>query len=201
MQDAKHRHPIRRIRDQFKFTSVASGLREFRTSAGFAKLIGRAPSSIRNVEGGHTKKWDRLARHIASITGVSADWMLSDPNPSDPIIGVDGTPWEPEDKLDYLGGGGGNINWRTLIAVSPKGAATFAGRIVEMKLSDDLVRGEKMKDNPSTLFLSDLARLFEKHDCLGNQTVVNRFLESIISDTQQILADLVRTVASSRKTS
>lgn len=201
MQGLSHLHPVRRIRESFKTASEASGLKEFHTSAGFARLIGRAASSVRNVESGQTKKWDRIAKQIESVVGVSADWMLGSPDPSDPIIDVDGGRWEPEKNLDYLGGAGDNINWRSLLSISPKGAVKLASRIVELKLREDLVRKEKLRNNPSTSFLADLAKLFEKHQCLDNEVVSDEFVKSLISDCSQMVMDVVKVQKSSIKQS
>ena len=190
-------HPIRRIREAFKYTPEAWGLREFQTSAGFAELVGRAPSSIRNVECGQTKKWDRLAKQIERITGVSAAWMLGNPKLSDPILDVDGKPWDPAKHLDYLGGAGSNIDWRLLIMACPRGVVRLATRFVEMKLTKDFLGDEGSKGNPSTDFLSDLTKLLEQHQFVLDKPLADLVMESLIDEANQDLVDLVRMVIKS----
>jgi hypothetical protein len=187
-------HPVRRIREAFKNASGDSGLREFHTSAGFAAFIGRSPSSIRSAESGQMKKWDRLAEQIEEVTGVAASWMLSDPIPSEPIMGTDGKPWSPEEHLDFLGGACG-IDWRLLVKLSPQSAVNFANRLVEKKLTEDLLGSPK---TPSTSFLKDLSKLLEEHGCLTRGDLDDLLPAAMIGKTEKIISDLVQMVTPSR---
>lgn len=200
MRHSSLSHPIRRIREALKDTSEASGLREFKSSAGFAALIQRSASSIRSVECGHTKKWDRLAKHIESMTGVSAAWMLGNPQLSDPIVDVEGDPWDPEKHLDYLGGAGWDLNWRPLITATPRSVVRIATRMVEKKLTEDLLDDEGPKAEPSTAFLADLTALLQRHNFVPDKPLFDLVTESLIADSQQIVRDMVQMVTSSRST-
>jgi hypothetical protein len=147
------------------------------------------------VESGQTKKWDRLAKQIESRTGVSAAWMLGNPKLSDPILDVDGKPWDPAKHLDYLGGAGSNIDWRVLILACPRGVVRLATRFVEMKLTEDFLDDEGGKANPSTAFLADLTKLLEQHQFVLDKPLPDLVTESIINDSTEVLAvvvDLVR---------
>ncbi len=193
MESLSKNHPLRRIREAFRNASDASGLRKYFSSADFALLLDRAPSSIRNVECGHTKKWDRLARKVEEKTGVSAEWMLGNPKPTEPILGVDGKPWDPERHLDHLGGAGGNIKWRSLLMASPGGVVKLATRMVELKLKQDLVGGEAENPHPDTAFLTDLVELLERHGCLRGETVSNLVLETVFEDVDEIISAIAGT--------
>jgi hypothetical protein len=186
-------HPLRRIREAFKNASEASGLRKYFSSADFASLLDRAPSSIRNVECGHTKKWDRLARKVEEKTGVSAQWMLGNPKPTDPILGVDGNPWVPERHLDHLGGAGGNIRWRSLLMTNPAGVAKLASRIVEIKLKQDFLGGKSEGSDPETAFLKDLVELLHRYGCLSGERVSDLVLETVFDDVDEIITAITGT--------
>jgi hypothetical protein len=190
---------LRRIREAFKHASEASGLRKYFSSADFAFLLDRAPSSIRNVECGHTKKWDRLARQIEEKIGVSAEWMLGNPKPTDPILAVDGKPWYPERHLDYLGGSGGNIKWRSLLMANPDGVVKLACRLVEIKLKQDLLGGEAENSDPETAFLKDLVELLERYGCLRGERVSDIILETVFDDVDEIISAIAGTTVRSRR--
>ena len=193
MGNLSKNHPLRRIREAFKNASEASGLRKYFSTADFALLLDRAPSSIRNVECGHTKKWDRLARKVEEKTGVSAEWMLEDPKPTDPILGVDGKPWIPEQHLDHLGGAGGTIKWRSLLMTSPGGVVKLATRMVEIKLKQDLVSCGEENSNPETAFLTDLVGLLERYGCLRGEKVSDLVLETVFEDVDEIISAITGT--------
>lgn len=199
MPEASQKHPIRRIREAFKSASEASGLRQYRSSEGFAELVGRSSSTIRNVECGFTKKWDRLAKQIESMTGVSADWQLGNPHPFDPILGVDGEAWNPEQHLDYLGGN--EINWRVLLMTSPNGAAKLASKIVEIKIVKDLGVKKRAGGGQDTEFLTELAKLFDKYGCLRDDDVGKLVAETLCNDLDQIVSDLVMATSKALKRS
>lgn len=188
MRESSRNHPIRRIRQAFNNTPDASGLRDFHTAAGFAVFLGRAASTIRNVESGQTKRWDRLARHIEATTGVSAEWMLSKPEPSQPIIGVDGKPWNPEEHLDFLGGATA-INWRLLLQIDPQSTVNFAGRLVERKLSEDLLGDLK---EPETSFLNDLIQLLKKHGFVNDDELAEVLHKTMIGNLREAGVNLIK---------
>lgn len=191
MRDEKRSHPLRRVREAFHKAPEASGLRKHHTSAGFAKLIGRAASSIRNVESGQTKKWDRLAMRIEDKIGVSADWLLGQPDPRLPILGTDGEPWAPEKFLDYLGGAAGELDWRVLMSKSPEKTVKLAASVVEMKLKNDILGLPEAGETPSHLFLADLVELLDRHQCFENKEVTGLLAEASIQNLSETLGELV----------
>lgn len=191
MRNEKRSHPLRRVREAFNEAPEASGLRKHHTSAGFAKLIGRAASSIRNVESGQTKKWDRLAMRIEDKIGVSAEWLLGQPDPRHPILGIDGKPWAPEKFLDYLGGAAGKLDWRALMSKNPDKTVKLATDIVEMKLRNDILGRPEEGDTPSHRFLADLVELLDRHQCFDEQDILGLLAEATIQDMYEELSELV----------
>ncbi|MGC4244625.1 MAG: hypothetical protein QM686_20835 [Herbaspirillum sp.] len=194
MPKSDEKHPIRRVREAFKNASLKSGLRQYSSSVGFARLLDRAASSIRNVESGQTKKWDKLAQLVESVTGVSAKWMLEEPKPSDPIVDINGEIWDPENHMDYLGGAGDNLDWRLLMSTSPRGVIKLATKIVELKLSKDLLDENVENTEGASDFLADLAKLLAKHSCFQEQDVIDLVGQTLIDDAKQIVADLTQVV-------
>jgi len=127
--------------------------------------------------------------------------MLGSPKLSDPILDVDGKPWDPATHLDYLGGAGSNIDWRVLIMACPRGVVRLATRFVEMKLTKDFLGDEGSKGNPSTAFLADLTKLLEQHQFVLDKPLSDLVMESIINDSTEVvavLADVVRMATKSR---
>jgi hypothetical protein len=179
-------HPVRRIRDALGQTSENSGLREFRTSEGFASLIERSASSVRNVESGSTKKWDRLARQIEKKTGVSAEWMLSTPDLSGPILDVRGNPWNPEEALDPLQGDDSGLNWRLLLEINPESVVRIVVKMVETRLSLDLVmrrNGTTPGSRGGNDFLRSLLHLIQESGSFADSEFVKSF--AIASQEEQ----------------
>lgn len=50
--------------------------REFATQNGFAKILGKSPSLIREVESGRHEMSPKLARLISGMTGASIAWLM-----------------------------------------------------------------------------------------------------------------------------
>lgn len=141
MSASKRLHPIRRVRQELKSTPEEMGLREYATSAGFAKFLGRSSSSIRNVECGITTNWRNLADAIQRKTNVSSAWLLSNPGPDEPIIDVRGRPWSPTSQLDPLRQKRGAPNWRKLINACPGLLPRYIAQLVEAQLVLELSLG------------------------------------------------------------
>lgn len=119
MSESKPHHPIRRIREVLKNTPEELGLSKYGSAAGFAKLIGRSPSLVRNVESGFTPKWGALAELIERKVGVSREWMLSEPGERDPIRHVKGGLWDPRKHLDPLAAKDKMPDWREVQRLQP----------------------------------------------------------------------------------
>jgi hypothetical protein len=141
MRSSKPLHPVRRIRDALKATPKEFGLREYATSAGFAKLLGRSSSLIRNVECGVTKKWDSVADLIQRKTRVSRKWLLSEPKPEDPILDVSGRPWNPGRELDPLRPRRDMPDWRMFVENCPGVLPDLVAEIVKAQLTLELSLG------------------------------------------------------------
>ena len=195
MPSAKSLHPVKRIRQELENSSEKSGLRMFATSAGFASLIDRSASSVRNVESGSTKKWDRLAKQIEKKTGVSAEWMLSDPNPARPILAINGKPWNPEEGMDPLAGGDTGWNWNMLLEVSPESVVRLATKMVEVRLSLDLLR-ENDSSAPVTRggndFLRNLVRLIDESESFRDPEFVNQVNSFSVREAPLIMDKMIR---------
>jgi len=119
MSELKPLHPIRRIREALKKTPDNLGLQEYGSAVGFAKLIGRSPSLVRNVESGFTPKWGALAELVERKLKVSREWMLSEPGEKDPIRHVKGGLWDPREHLDPLAAKEKNPDWREVMRLRP----------------------------------------------------------------------------------
>jgi hypothetical protein len=114
--------------------------------------------------------------------------MLSKPDPSQPIIGVDGKPWNPEEHLDYLGGATA-INWRLLLQINPQITVNFAGLLVERKLSEDLLGDIK---NPELSFFNDLIQLLIKHGFIDADELAEVLYQSITGSLGEGVANLIQ---------
>lgn len=134
-------HPIRRIREVLKRTPEDLNLRRYSTAAGFAQLLGRSSSLIRNVECGITERWDLLAALIEKRTRVSKDWLLSNPGTNDPVLDVNGRVWEPGSHLDPLAPFGGMPDWRQLIQLYPSLVPEFVSAAIRAQLIWELSLG------------------------------------------------------------
>ena len=141
MSASKPVHPIRRVRQELKSTPEEMGLREYATSAGFAKFLGRSSSSIRNVECGITTNWRSLAETIQRKTNVSSKWLLSNPGPDEPILDVFNRPWSPSSQLDPLRQIKGAPNWRKLLNACPGVLPRYIAQLVEAQLVLELSLG------------------------------------------------------------
>jgi hypothetical protein len=136
MSDENQMHPVERIRSIFAEMSEESGLRNYSSIRGFAEFVGCSESAIRKVEKGG-ELTPRLAKLIEWRTGVSAKWLVGSSGPSDPIIGVNGLPWNGE-NLDLF---------RLLPALKPMLVACPSivplaiGRLVESMLMQDFLEG------------------------------------------------------------
>lgn len=196
MSVAKRTHPVKRIRQALAISSERSGLRIYGTSEGFASLIDRSVSSVRNVESGSTKKWDRLAKQIEKKTGVSAEWMLSNPELTGPILAIDGKPWKPEETMDPLAGRDTGLNWNMLLEVNPESVVRLATKMVETRLSLDLLRGNDASA-PVTRggndFLRRLVRLIDESESFRDPDFVIEVNSSSMREALLITEKIVRT--------
>lgn len=141
MKKNGNNHPIKRVRQALKKSPERFGLRRYSTSQGFAELIGRSPSAIRNIECGFSKNWVKTAELIEGKIGVSAEWLLGDPNPEEPILGRDRLLWRPEVYLDPLDKRHGSVNWRRLLDRFPDSLPELVGKFVERALLVELSLG------------------------------------------------------------
>ena len=189
---------MKRIRVALAQTPMNSGLRDYGTAEGFAKLIDRSVSSVRNVESGSTKKWDRLARQIEKKTGVSADWMLGNPDPDSPILKADGSIWNPEEALDPLFGGRSGWNWQLLLEANPESVVRLVTKMVETRLSLELLR-RNGPETPVTSggidFLRQLVGLIEESECFRDQRFVCEISELAEKETPRIMERVFRSRA------
>ena len=161
MSTPKPLHPVRRIREALKKTPEQMGLRQYSTSAGFAKLLGCSSSLIRNVESGFTKKSHNLALLIQRKIGVSAEWLLSSPEPESPILDSRHRPWDPGRHLDPLAPGEGTPDWRMVMNASPGTLVTYVSMLVEIQLALELSLGYQD-------FLEQLVRSFRRAKTFAN---------------------------------
>jgi hypothetical protein len=134
-------HPIRRVRDAFKDTPLELDVRKYSTAEGFAKYLGRSTSFVRNVECGVIERWDQLASLVQKKTGVSREWLLSNPNVDDPILDVDGNEWDAGFQLDPLAPHGNMPDWRQLIQISPASIPSFVAESIKFQLIWELALG------------------------------------------------------------
>ena len=167
----------------------------FATCEGFASLIDRSASSVRNVESGSTKKWDRLASQIEMKTGVSADWMLSNPDPTEPILAIDGKPWIPEKAMDPLEGKNTGWNWNILLEVNPESAVRLATKMVETRLSLDLLRPNDASSRVThggSDFLRRLVRLIDESESFQDPEFVKEVSCLSLREGPLLLEKMVR---------
>lgn len=169
-------HPIRRVRDALKHTPEELGLRQYSTSARFAEFLGCSSSYVRNVECGITANWTNLALRVEEKTQVSSDWLLSDPDPTAPIMSVHGKEWNPTEALDPLARRKGMPEWRMLMRDCPEILPGVIARMVEAQLSFDLA--EDQHD-----FLVNLVLAFEKRGTFTAPELepARREMESVVA--------------------
>lgn len=141
MSESKPLHPIRRIREALKNTPEDLGLRKYGSAAGFAGLVGRSPSLVRNVESGFTPKWGALAELVERKIKVSREWMLSEPGEKDPIRHVMGGLWDPRKHLDPLAAKDKMPDWREVMRLQPAAIPRIMADIVHGALVWDLSIG------------------------------------------------------------
>jgi hypothetical protein len=147
-------HPFKRIRESLKKHTRPLNLARYSTASGFAKLIGRSESLIRNVEAGATKISLGLALQVESKTGVSSAWLQGPDALTGEILAKDGTPWDPTDYLDPYAKGTMLANVAAVLKVEPELVPALVGRMVEARIrmetqtkrdEDDSSRGRKEK--------------------------------------------------------
>lgn len=119
MSKKKSPHPVRRVREILKNSPEEFGLRQYSTAAGFAELMECSASWIRNVECRATENWGSLAKRIEKKTNVSAEWLMSNPAPDEPVLDRSGKVWNPIDNLDPLAACDGMPDWRKLRQHTP----------------------------------------------------------------------------------
>ncbi|MEI7908088.1 MAG: hypothetical protein WCK77_00500 [Verrucomicrobiota bacterium] len=134
MAKGKSAHPVRLVRDALKNTPEELKLRQYATAAGFARLLGRSPSLVRNVECGITRRWDALALLIEQKTKVSRQWLLSSPKEGDPIQDVRGKPWVPARYLDPLAPRDNMPDWRFLLHEDPTSIPDLIAKTIRAQL-------------------------------------------------------------------
>ena len=154
-RSSKPAHPIRRVRDALKATPEELGLRRYATSAGFAEFLGCSSSYVRNVECEITEKWEKLASMVEKKTGVSSKWLLSNPDPQQPIMSIHNAEWNPAEALDPLGPREGMPDWRMLVRNCSDMLPGIIAKMVEEQLRYDLREGRDR-------FLTNLVRAFEE---------------------------------------
>lgn len=123
-------HPVRRVRDILRNTPEEFQLQQFGTAEGFAELMECSTSWIRNVECRATENWVSLAKKIEKKTNISADWLLGNPPPDEPVMDRSGSVWNPIEQLDPLAASDGMPNWRKLHQDAPS--------VIPDLVSDDL---------------------------------------------------------------
>jgi hypothetical protein len=134
-------HPIRRIREALRSTPDELGLSKYGSAAGFAELIGRSPSLIRNVESGFTPKWGALAELIERKIQVSREWMLSNPPSNQAIQHVNGGAWDPRRHLDPLAAKEKMPDWREYMRLKPAEIPRLIADLVHGALVWEISKG------------------------------------------------------------
>lgn len=170
MAKTKPKHPIRRVRDLLKDAPEHLDLRRHATASGFAKLIGRSPSHLRNVECGSVENWENIAQQIERRTKVSSKWLLSNPKPGDPVQDVNGEPWMPERHLDRLAPKEGMPDWRYLLEHDPVMIPKLMAHLVEAQIVLEISLG---RDG----FIASMIDLFAR-----KRTFQNPAMKKVLSD-------------------
>ena len=170
MEKIKLKHPIRRVRDLLKNTPEHLRLRRHATATGFARLIGKSASHLRNVECGSVQNWDNLAHQIERRTKVSSKWLLSNPKPEDPVMDVYGEQWKPERYLDRLAPREGMPDWRYLLEHDPAIIPRLMAHLVESQIVLEISLGH---DD----FVASMIELFSR-----NRTFQNPAMKRVLSN-------------------
>lgn len=174
MAENKPKHPVRRVRDLLKDAPDYLHLEKHATASGFARLIGRSASHIRNVECGSVQNWENLAQQIEKRTKVSSKWLLSNPKPEDPVMDVNDEPWLPERHLDRLAPKEGMPNWRYLLDHDPALIPKLMAHLVEAQIVLEISLG---RDG----FIASMIDLFAK-----KRTFQNPAMKKVISDFGEV---------------
>lgn len=148
-------------------------MRQYATAAGFARLLGRSPSLVRNVECGITRRWDGLALLIEQKTKVSKEWLLSSPKEGDLIQDVRGKPWIPARYLDPLAPRDNMPDWRFLLHEDPTSIPDLISKTIRAQLILELSFAVENG-------ISNMISLFSK---MG--TFTNPGLKSVLSDQRK----------------
>lgn len=156
-------HPLRKLRRELAQSGVPH-LKKFGTQKGFADLVGRSESLIRNVESGIIECSTSLAALISEKTGVSGDWLLGK-DPADEIRSADGSRWSPTciprqiEPVSFK-----QAVWNNLIFDADARSVGIADLLGEMtKIAIDLSRKRR-----SDSFLKGLGKLLLDHGFSNN---------------------------------
>ena len=95
MPDRQKSNTLRILRRHFA-DCESRELRRYATQRGFAELVGRSESLIRNIESELIDCSYKLADAISDATGVSAAWVMGNMDEAQPIPDRDGGNWTPE---------------------------------------------------------------------------------------------------------
>ncbi len=173
MAKTKLKHPIRRVRDSLKQAPKEFGLRKYATANGFAKLLGRSPSHLRNIECGTIDNWEHIASLIEKKTKVSSKWLLTETDPNAPILDINGKVWKPERHMDPLASRLGMPDWRFLLQRNPVAIPEIISRTIKAQIILEMTFG----DDES---LSSMVSFFENAWIFRNPA------------TEQVLSDVVK---------
>ena len=144
-------HPVKRVRQAFAGFSHGD-LSALSKPANFARWLGRSQSLLRNVENRIVPLSRNLARRIAERTGVSEDWLLSDPSADAGIPDRNGGPWDPLRLLDPLVLG--DYDFRNALPMAPHLVLQLALAMVETGCA----QGLQKNDNTLLVRLMDLIK-------------------------------------------
>lgn len=149
-------HPLRKLRRELAH-SGAPHLKKVATQKGFAELVGRSESLIRNVESRIIECSTSLAALISEKTGVSSDWLLGS-DPAGEIRSADGSRWSPS-CFPRQPVSSKEVAWNNLIFDADARSVGIAELLGEMtKIAIDLSRKRR-----SDSFLKGLGRLLVDH--------------------------------------
>lgn len=151
-------HPVKRVRRSLK-GFAAGELNKLSKAKNFAQWIGRSGSLLRNVENRAVPLSANLAHRISERTGVSAEWLLSDPPADSPIPAADGGIWDPLRTLDPLVLG--DYDFRNTLPMAPQLLLQLALAVLEAGCSQAIRKG----DDTLLINLMDLVkRSLDLHD-------------------------------------
>ncbi len=123
-----------------------------RQGARVRPLARRSESLLRNVENRVVPLSANLARRVSERTGVSADWLLSDPPDHDPIPDRHGGIWDPLRLLDPLVLG--DHDFRNALPMAPQPLLQLALAMLEVAC----LRGLQQGDSTLLIRLMDLVK-------------------------------------------